>query len=308
MRQVAVARRGARRAGGVVAGRIRRGRRRRARGDAGRGRDAAPRHRQASRRSPGPYRTAALIGDTLVVAGCDKATHNGCAAAVRAAPDRHSHAGTRERSTRAPRGSSAPAATSWSSATACASTRRTGSCASTLFKGRDGRRAGRRHARLRAHRRRGRQRDTRDRPAHRQGADAPGAGSVRPVRWLPLVPVALVACGGNEPKRASTTPVPSPGPHWRGPVAFAAERDGSLDVFVRDGDRTRRLTRGKRDEIAYISDSVVFARSTSGSSTTPSTTCRSTPSSCTTGASAPLRLQSHSFIPPVGFQTSRRVM
>ncbi len=26
----------------------------------------------------GPYRTAALIGDTLVVAGCDKATHSGC--------------------------------------------------------------------------------------------------------------------------------------------------------------------------------------------------------------------------------------
>ncbi len=59
------------------------------------------------------------------------------------------------------------------------------------------------------------------------------------MRWLPLLAVALVACGGSEPPPAT----PTPGPHWPGPVAFAAERNGSLDVFVRDGDRTRRLTR-----------------------------------------------------------------
>ena len=64
---------------------------------------------------------------------------------------------------------------------------------------------------------------------------------------LPLLAtVALVACGSTEPPPAT----PTPGPHWPGPVAFAAERDGSLDVFVRDGDRTRRLTRGKRDEFS----------------------------------------------------------
>jgi TolB protein len=67
---------------------------------------------------------------------------------------------------------------------------------------------------------------------------------------LPLLAVALVACGGNEPKRVATTPTPSPGPRWPGPVAFAAERDGSLDVFAHDGNRTRRLTSGKRDEFS----------------------------------------------------------
>ncbi len=66
------------------------------------------------------------------------------------------------------------------------------------------------------------------------------------MRWPLLATVVLVACGSSEPPPAT----PTPGPHWPGPVAFAAERDGSLDVFVRDGDRTRRLTTGSRDEFS----------------------------------------------------------
>ncbi len=76
------------------------------------------------------------------------------------------------------------------------------------------------------------------------------------MRWLLLLAVALVACGGSEPPPAT----PTPGPHWPGPVAFAAERNGSLDVFVRDGDRIRRLTHGKRDEFSpnWSGDRIVY--------------------------------------------------
>ena len=77
------------------------------------------------------------------------------------------------------------------------------------------------------------------------------------MKWLPLVAVAVVGCGGTDPPPATPD---SPGPHWPGPVAFAAERDGSLDVFVRDGDRTRRLTKGKRDEFSpnWSGDRIVY--------------------------------------------------
>ena len=74
--------------------------------------------------------------------------------------------------------------------------------------------------------------------------------------------IALVACGGGEPRSAATpaatataTTAPAvatgarPAPRWPGPVAFAAE-DARLDVFVRDRGRTRRLTRGARDEFS----------------------------------------------------------
>jgi Tol biopolymer transport system component len=80
------------------------------------------------------------------------------------------------------------------------------------------------------------------------------------VRWpAALAVLALGGCGGgDEPPRAAATaspagaerPAPRPGPRWPGPVAFAAERGGSLDVFVRDGERTRRLTAGRRDEFS----------------------------------------------------------
>jgi Tol biopolymer transport system component len=37
--------------------------------------------------------------------------------------------------------------------------------------------------------------------------------------------------------------------HWPGPVAYASERAG-LDIFVRNGERVQRLTRGRRDEFS----------------------------------------------------------
>jgi Tol biopolymer transport system component len=82
------------------------------------------------------------------------------------------------------------------------------------------------------------------------------------MRWLPVLAVALVACGGSEPRRAATTPTPTPtpGPRWPGPVVFVAERDGSLDVFAHDGSRVRRLTRGSRDEFSpnWHGDRIVY--------------------------------------------------
>ena len=168
-------------------------------------------------------------------------------AAVRAAADRHPHAGPRARSTRAPRGSSSPAATSSSSATACASTRRTGSCAST----------------------RSRAATSPPRSAPRTPtctSSAPSAAARARSTCAPARPgcsrrgsrTCCEVAAAARPSRSSRAAALSPprrdparrGPHWPGPVAFAAERDGSLDVFVRDGDRTRRLTRGQRDEFS----------------------------------------------------------
>ena len=150
----------------------------------------------------GPYRTAALIGDTLVVAGCDKATHSGCA----------QPSGLRLIDTRTWFSRTLDARASWfKRAGRHIVVERDGLRVYTTdgflrihaFKGRDGRRPGQRHARLRAHRRRRREPHSGDRPAHRQDTNAPGAGAVPAVRWLPLLAVALVACGGSEPPPAT---------------------------------------------------------------------------------------------------------
>ena len=181
------------------------------------------------------------MGDTLVVAGCDEATHSGCV----------KPSGLRLIDTRTWFSRTLDAHASWfKRAGRHIVVERDGLRVYTTdgflrihaFKGRAVAAQVSAIARVRAHHRGHRQRHPGDRPPHRQDADAPGAGPVPAVRWPLFATVALVACRKQSSRRPRR---PTPGPHWPGPVAFAAERDGSLDIFVRDGDRTRRLTSGQ---------------------------------------------------------------